>query len=784
MALGMLCLPLAGTAAARADTFSIRIPAEPLSQALVDLALQTHLSIGDTGIDLRDLRSAPLSGTFSPEEALSRLLENSGYRFEFVDRSTVKIVAARSSSPVNRSGASQIEIVVVTATKRDEIARQLPYSVSVTTARQLEDLRAETINDLASQVAQLTTTNLGAGQDKVFLRGLTDSVVPGLSESMVGIYLDESRIADDAPDPDLRLVDIDRVEILNGPQGTLYGGGSLGGLLRIVTRKPVLDEFQAMASTAVAATRHGSLSGGFDAVLNLPIVPDELALRLVGYVRRDGGYIDEARLNVPNANRSRTEGGRVSARWQPAASWFVDAAFAYQHIKADDSQYYDDGSPPLRRDNYLLEPHSDLFLNASVTLRASLGWADLVSATAIVDRHLDERFDATLAWPALTGFPQGPSPFDDGRRILSYTHETRLVSPQDGRWKWLAGIFLSHRDEDFHSTLAGPDPSGERIVGRAESREDRANEAAVFGEATFAFTDELSLTGGVRVFNAARDVSAAVFSILKGESSSTFKGSNNQSGATPKAILEYRGNPNLMFYAQASEGYRLGGLNVDGPPGSLGPDDENAFDSDTLWNYEIGSKGKFFDGRLLTEAAVYYDRWKNVQADQIGPDGSFFILNAGTVHNVGFETDVSILPVENLTLRGDFFWNSPKLTNTNPLLTKTEGVLPAAPRTKFGVSARYEIPLGAAEAFIAADYGYVGRSHLGFDEASSPMMGGYHIANARAGISYGNWEAVLYVNNLEREDENTFGFGNPFDPNPQLTPPRPRTIGLNLSWHS
>src|SRR5262249_1992977 len=154
-------------------------------------------------------------------------------------------------------------------------------SLTVLTGQDLESDRARTTNDLTDQVAELTTTNLGAGQDKVFLRGLTDSIVPGLSESMVGIYLDEARIGDDAPDPDLRLVDIERVEVLNGPQGTLYGAGSLGGLLRIVTHKPETDEYQAMFEASIADTKHGDLSSGFETMLNVPIVTGVLAARFV-----------------------------------------------------------------------------------------------------------------------------------------------------------------------------------------------------------------------------------------------------------------------------------------------------------------------------------------------------------------------------------------------------------------------------------------------------------------------------------------------------------------------
>jgi len=452
----------------------------------------------------------------------------------------------------------------------------------------------------------------------------------------------------------------------------------------------------------------------------------------------------------------------------------------YQQIKAGDAQYLDKTSTTFKRDGYLLEPHADMFLEGSLAVAGDLGFAHLASSTAGVDRRLGERFDASLAWPVLTGLPFGPSPFDDGRRILSYTHESRLVSEPEGRWKWLAGLFISHRDEDFHSRLAGPDASGDRIIARSEGREDRANEIALFGEITYAITDDLSLTGGVRLFNASRVVKANIVSILFDDG--RFNGSNNQGGMTPKLVLSYRPRPELLLYTQATEGYRLGGLNVDGPPTSTAAEDGNTFDSDTLWNYEIGAKMKLFNGSVVANGAAYFDRWNNVQADQIGRDGSFFVVNAGTVKNVGAEADVTAGPFHGLTVRGNFFWHNAQLLNPNPLLAQSEGVLPAVPRTKFGVSARYDVPVWGLDAFLAADYGYIGKSHLGFNE-TAPTMGGYHIANVRAGITFAGWEALLFVNNLQREDENTFGFGNPFDPNPQVTPPRPRTFGISVAWH-
>ena len=428
-----------GAALAQTEYVRISIPSKPLADALIDFAIQAHLSISEAGVDFGNAVSRPLVGTFQKDDALRQLLSGSAFSFEYVDSSTIRIRknAQTQNGAVDRQ--QTIETVLVTATKRTDIVRDLPYSISVITGRQLEDFGIDSPHELTSQVAGLTTTNMGPGEDKFFVRGLTDSVLPGLSESVVGVYLDELRIVDDAPDPNLRLVDIDRVEVLRGPQGTLYGAGSLSGLVRIITNKPDFNAVAMMAQTSVSSTEHGGISTDWNGMLNLPLVAGVLSLRIVGYDDSDAGYIDETRLHRSSTNATQTEGGRAQLGWEPNATWNVIASVTAQNIKSEDSQYYFANAIPLTRDNYLLEPHSDNFLQAAVTANGSLAWADIVSNTSFVGRHLDNRFDASYAWPQLTGYPFGPSPFDYTRKIQSFTHETRIASTDDGPWKWLGG---------------------------------------------------------------------------------------------------------------------------------------------------------------------------------------------------------------------------------------------------------------------------------------------------------------------------------------------------------
>jgi outer membrane receptor protein involved in Fe transport len=769
------CAALAQTA-----QVSFHIQAEPLRDALIDFAVQAKLSINVSDIDFHGAMSRPLDGTYSPADGLKHLLAGSELDFTFTDSSTVQIRARQASIDSTGPAAPDVERVVVTATKRQEMAQDVPNSIAVVTGRRLESYGIASSEDLTSQVAGLTATNLGPGEDKLFVRGLTDSVLPGLSESIVGVYLDDARIVDDSADPDLKLIDIDRVEVLRGPQGTLYGAGSLSGLVRIVTNKPDFDAFDMSAASTVSVTEDGGLSGEYQGVVNAPLIDDTLAMRVVGYGGRDAGYVDNARLRAADTNKTDVDGGRLSVGVNAGPAWTLLANVALQDTRAGDSQYFIQNLGAYNRDNLLSEPHSDLFLESGVTATGALGWAQLDSSTSFVDRSYRTQFDASDSWTSLTGFPAGPSPFDFHRANGAFTHETRLASQNGSSWQWLLGVFLDHRDEDFGSDLWGPDLAGANVVARVETREDRLNQAAVFGEATYEFAPGFTFTAGARAFTAEHRVSAASSGLIVG-APVRFEGSTSQSGAAPKFALKYEPDPDTTFYAQYSEGYRLGGINVDGPAGATGENEAN-FDPDILRNYEVGTKLALFGGMAFANADIYYADWSNVQSDEIAPDGAFYIVNAGRVRDPGFEFDFGASPLDGLDFEGNVFWNNASLSRGSALVNGNENGLPGAPSASAAISAEYRFMLDSGyAAFIRMTNAYVGSSHLGFSE-TTPGMGNYDVATFRTGVSRDSWELTLFADNLLNNRGNTFAFGNPFILQKQITPPRPLTVGLTVSW--
>ena len=359
--LALLLFHLGGAAAAQSARVHFAVPAQPMDQALILFALEAGVSVGDGGLDLQQRQSPALNGDFPPAEALQRLLAGSGLVAVWVDPQTAQVtklpvtLRLRTVAAPLWAGERPVDTVVVTATKRRAVAQALPDAIVVLDGARVAD-GGSVSNQIAQQGMGLDATNLGAGQDRLFIRGLADSVITGRSQSTVGLYWNDSRVTDDAPDPGLRLVDIDKLEVLRGPQGTLYGAGTLGGLVRVVTRSPVMDRPEAMLDGAASLTLSGTPSYSTDAMVNLPLIKDTLALRLVAYGVHDGGYIDAVRRGQSDVNHTGTLGGRLALRWVDGADWVATLGVIGQQIQAADQQYAFAGLAPLAQENYIAEP--------------------------------------------------------------------------------------------------------------------------------------------------------------------------------------------------------------------------------------------------------------------------------------------------------------------------------------------------------------------------------------------------------------------------------------------
>jgi len=771
------------------------VPAEPVQAALIDFAIQANISIG--GSPRCTGRAASLSGAFTDDDALARLLAPTSCDFRRVAPDVYRIVqraAPERAAPLFPAPpASQtVTQVVVTATKRRAVLDQLPDAVSTVTASKIREIGAVDISDLAAAMVGVTTTNLGPGRDKILLRGLSDGSFTGRTQSTVGIYLDDTPVTYNAPDADLRLTDVQRVEVLRGPQGTLYGDGSIGGVYRIVSQKPAINVFSGSLDVGGAVAETGAPSHEADAVVNLPLVKDRVALRLVGYDEVDGGYIDNITLKASNIDGAERTGGRAQLRVLLDPDWTVTTGGAYQQITDDDTQYVTPSLGRLHRANAIRETSDSRFADVFVTLEQNASWGDFRSTTSAVDHDLNSRTDASAALPLFGGRVSDVGAYDEPISIQMLVEDAVIASPGVGPLQWLLGVYGSINVEDTTSVvLTGPDSLGLNAALYQEQRQDRLNEAALYGDVSYALTDRLTLSAGLRASRTAVSTSSDVEAPLTGRSRD-FSGRAGFTGWSPKLGLDYALSKASHVYALASQGGRAGGFNTGGPIGQVFITAPNVaglhrrFAPDELWNFELGVKTHLFDDRLEFRSALFYDAWRNIQTDQFLTSGLSYTANAGSGRNYGAEMELVARPIEHLSIELNALFNNPELTRPAPgfISASTEG-LPGVPDVSIGARIAYQRPIrGDWSILISAEDDYVGRSHVTFDPTQSPVQGGYQLDQITVQLTGRRWRLMLDVINPTNEGGNTFSYGNPFDFRliQEATPQRPPTYRLLLGY--
>ncbi|PTS87055.1 MULTISPECIES: TonB-dependent receptor [unclassified Caulobacter] len=776
----------ASTAAAAQPRVTFNIPAKPLKSALIDFAVQAGASISTQAAAGCAPTSRPLRGRYTLQNGLTRLLKDTGCGFRLVDSGAIEIIrlppkkATRVVVAESPSPAALVDELVVVANQRLTPADRLAYAVSGMDGQKLSAQGLRDARDLALAVPSMTVTNLGPGRDKILLRGLSDGPLTGRTQSMVGLYLDDTRLTYNAPNPDMLLIDMARVEVLQGPQGALYGSGSLGGVLHLVSRQPRPDRFEAWAEGLVGTTRGGGASTSVSGMVNMPILADRGAIRLVLYREQLGGYIDDAGLNLTNVNRTRRAGGRLNLKLDLPSGWSMTAGGTAQFINSDDSQYSLASEAPYTRRNRLREPHDNDFAEAHLNLRGNIGRVQARWTVSAVDHDITSRYDASLA-PPVSLLP-GPAAYDDDDRTHSLVTEGTLAAADDDRIQWLAGAFLARtrQDIDLRLTRLADAP----LAALSETRHDTLDEAALYGEATLPLGRAFSATVGGRLFTSKTRVDSRT-STPTGPVAA-FKGALERSGFAPKLVLSYAPSDTALIYLQAAEGYRSGGFNTTGPPGQVfstagqsGPD--RLYAGDELWSLETGGKTALFDGRLRLRAAAFMVSWKDIQSDELLTSGLPFTANIGDGRNLGLELEGGYR-LGRLQLGANMLWNAPELEKANPAFPARGDLnLAGVPHQAGGLTAHYDRPLGPdLNLTLDGRYAYVGHSHLTFDAATAPRMGGYATGRLALGLTSPRWTTTLAVDNPTNARSDTFAYGNPFSlrTTAQGTPLRPRTLSL------
>ncbi|MDB5452389.1 MAG: TonB-dependent receptor [Caulobacteraceae bacterium] len=761
---------------AAADPARIRfhVEAKRYSEALLDVAQQANVTlIGAAACE--GVSRSSLAAAMTLEEALGRLLANAPCTWKVVAPGAVVVSplpaeAARPAPPVT------VTELLVTATKRVRDPRQLAVAVTAIPGGQLRTTGAADAGEAAGQLAGVLATNLGPGRNKLVLRGLSDGVYTGRARSTVATYLDDIPINYNAPDPDLRLVDVDRVEVARGPQGALYGAGSISGIYRIVTRKPDLEHFGTEVRATGAATKDGAPSTALDGYVNVPLW-GVAGVRLSGYQEVQGGYLDDPGQGRSNVDRTERRGARLSLLFQPDDDWSVSLTAQGQHLRSDDTHYTTPGLG-LTRSVRIPEPHVNDIESVAATVRRSWGWGELTSSTGYVRHAYSSLYDATATQLTYTSFAD-TSAYSERTRTKMLVQDLVLTSRGAGRLEWLAGLYGSDTSVASPTEFLAQVPRAPNILVYGDDRRDRIRELAAYGELSYELAPSWTLAAGGRLFNNHTRTRSNVVSERFDPRS--IDREVDFTGFSPKVSLQHELASGDLLYAVISEGYRAGGINSGGAqPLAV---ERETFAPDRLRNFELGLKLERMDRRLSLNSAVFYSQWTDIQTDQFRNSGIPYTTNAGDAQILGLETELAFRADNGFSalLEGRLSRTRTTRVNTDFTSALADG-LPGAPAVSGGAVVSYQREVfGDWLLKLVGETTYVGRSRVSFD-ASSPKMGGYVRTKLLAEISGRNVGLQVFVTNPFNDFSDTFAFGNPFNPDQtrQITPQRPQTVGVTL----
>jgi outer membrane receptor protein involved in Fe transport len=758
---------LAFEAPARASTPSISIPAGPLADSIRRLSDLTGVSVGFAG-RLPSLSTHEVRRAHSPAEALSRMLAGSGYRAVATGPLSFRIEYAAPTSPaalpVQKSRppeAPQPEIVV-TALKRAKPLSTLPATARVIRGQDLRSANGIAGSDaIGREVPSLTVSSVGPGLNRLFLRGIGDGPLNGFNQGSVAVMLDDARLNYDAPDPDWALVDIDQVEILEGPQGPLYGTGALGGIVKLSTKRPDLSRASIELAAGLSFTEESGISNNQSAILNLPLDSGRLAVRAIAYRASQDGWIDNIG-GSSNSNREQLAGGRATVRWEPSPQWTVDLTGAIQSRNARDSQYVDGDFGPLERPNRLREP-KDLDASAiMMTVKGPVGKLEFTSITSLSRQGAAATYDATPL--AETLGTNGTTTVRDDRNYHLFDQEVRIQNPHAGRIEWLAGLSLVHASTDA-SISAEDSTSTVPLLTLKRS----VDEAAAFAEASAKIAPHLTVGGGARVFTVGTDEEGQ-------EPQASVTHNRRTVRAAGDANLAWTPATGTTIFLRVSTGYRPGGINIQ-------PDaTQRTYEADELATAEIGLRTKIWDAASI-DATLYAAQWQHVQTDELLSNGLIATRNAGNARNFGVEGNVHWTIAPQFILTGGLMFQSARLESVSPASEVDDPRLPAVPNFAARVKLERGFHWGSWAGLAGLGLRYTGATHLSFDPTLDRRTGSYATGDASLSLSRDGWTATLVGENLTNSSEDTFAFGNPYRvrAEPQRTPMKPRTIGVSVS---
>ncbi|MET4897166.1 TonB-dependent receptor [Sphingomonadaceae bacterium jetA1] len=761
----------------------------PLAQALVTLGMQAGISVATSDPMLaRTALRHRIVGRMTVAAALDRLLAGTGMRAVRVMDGLYRIERAPPPhprrAPTQPSPPSPVigREIVVTASKRDLPLNDYPGSAHILMGDTLRPAHggAPDTQALVQALPILASTSLGPGREKLFIRGIADSSFTGGSQATVGQYLGDVQINYSTPDPNLALYDVERVELLEGPQGSLYGTGALGGVIRITPAPPRFDRWSGTVGADAVHLAHGGMGGNLFGVVNAPLARDA-ALRVVGYGSVMPGYIFDTRRGRRGVNRGEVVGGRAALRLRPGGDWTIDVGATYQRTANHDAQYADGGTTRPSRATPGTQPSSHDFRLASVTVhREWAGGQALTAAFSLVENRLSAHYDATPSGGAVRTVESR-----EAARVM--TGELRLSRRRPGGTGFVLGAYATLSDDRLTQTARtrGTEQPlrgvGNRIV-----------DIALFGEGTVRLAPRLTGTIGLRanyldfsgitILPDGQEQDAAI--AVPGQGDVIF---------IPSAALAWTATPSLTPYLRYQRGYRVGGyaLNArraadpdDDPDGDDALADYEAFHPDTLDVIEMGMRFGGRRDRLSGSVALSRAKWRHIQSDLLGLNGPYTVnIGDGRIH--GLEATLDWRPDAATEGELSLFLAHSTLTAPAPDFARLRlQSLPNTPALGLRIAGQRQWRIGQDDALsLHAALRYAGRSWLG--------VGPLHIAQrgylqADGGLAWTRQQVswTLDVTNLFDMRGNRFSSGNPLASrtNGQWTPLPPRTIRLGLRY--
>jgi len=735
-----------------------------------------------------------------------------------------------------------LEEITVTATKRDTSLQEIPMSISAITGEELERYGVADFTDIATSVPSVSFRSGGPGRTKLNVRGI--SAATGVAPT-VSFYIDEMPVqtissgsttsfAQTIIDP--KMFDLERVEVLRGPQGTLYGSSSMGGTIRLITRQPAIGEFESAVGADVSSTDGGGTNYRLNGMVNFPL-GDTAALRLVASYTDNDGYFDRVSSSTgetfaSGVNTEETTSVRAALRWQLGDNSYLQPALFVQTTDMAGKPNFDG---PITSDEQFApydaaEPFEDEFTMASLTFGHDFESMSLLATWSQIDRDFSNIEDITDVGGLFAG-PTDPVPFlptaaysDELVSLEDETVEIRLTSTSDSNLQWLIGFFYKDSVADAgYRMQRGWEPLFVNGLANTQKLQEY-EETALFGELTYNFTDRFSLTAGLRSldydYHSKEENWGGVFS---GDSDRT--GANvrdevlSDSDTQEKLTATYRFGDDNQVYASMSTGSRPGGINRVIPRSTdpaepigfacnedlnaLNITDPGAYVGDEVTNTELGLKMSFNDS-VRFSAAIYDVDWDEVQqlVTTSGTCGNNFTGNIGSASSTGLELELTAALTDRLTLRANAGFIDAQFEETVLVPGSTEDIvqkgdnLPDVPELTYNLGLDYSIPTGRGEFFIAGNLNYVGETLELPGKASDDVTGNgidstnvrpdYTVLDARVGyISESGWEAILYGENLT-DEEAIFGFNDAiafaFPGSDPTVRNRPLTVGVSMTY--